>query len=112
MPVKTTSTRPGERVVLYFMDIFQDLDLDPANARELIERDPMKLFEKIRINVEKALGRISDVKVYDVYKSRHGVLVEYLVKGEVGELSARVIVGENPYKVLFDYYRYEQSASE
>lgn len=50
----------------------------------------MKLFESVR--------EVKNVKVYDIYfdSSNLEVLVEYLVKCKLGEISAKIIYSYNP----------------
>ena len=52
------------------------------------------------------------VRVYDMYFSDAGLLVEYLIETEVGEVSAKLIYSDNPALTLRKYYEHETERRE
>ena len=107
MAVKTTTIYGGRRTVIYVMDIFTETDIDPDTALKLMKKNPMKLFNEIKKDIRKTLGDWADVKVASKYLEKDSGLVEYIVRSNFGEVSVKVIVGEDPVKILREFYEYE-----
>ena len=93
------------------MDLFKPLDINLSELIELVENRPEKLFEKIRSHVEKKLGEIRKVSVYNVYFNPETmtIVVEYLIEHANGESSLKIIYSDNPAEGLKEYYDYEKS---
>lgn len=79
---------------------------------EMIEEDPLKLFDRVRAIVDNEVKGIQDVKLYRRYfdPKEIDVVVEYLVKGGFGKLSVKLIYSEAPARALFKYYESEKKA--
>lgn len=96
---------------LYIFDEFRPLDIDFETLLELVDKDPLKLFEAIRDVVGEYIRNIEGVEVYDTYIDVHSheILVEYIVKCEYGETSVKIVHSNNPFATLQKYYRYEEA---
>lgn len=97
---------------VYVLDTFKPIDIDFIRLVELTDKDPLQLFNNyVRYVIEEELGSISDVKMYDVYFNPRGfeLLIEYIVKCDLGEVSVKLIYSERPKETLAHYYRYEKS---
>ena len=95
---------------VYVFDEFKPVDIDVGKLFELAEKDPLKLFESVREVLGDYIKEIKDVRVYDIYfdPSSLEVLVEYLVKCELGEVSVKLIYSRNPRVTLNKYYKHEK----
>jgi len=96
---------------VYYMDVFKIVDMESSEFLELADKNPVKLFNRIR-DVVGDLGRIKNVKVYRRFLGPKGfdIVIEYLVRCEVGEVSVKVIYSRNPVKALEKYYKYERKS--
>jgi len=94
---------------IYIFDEFKPLDLDLATILELVNTDPLKLFAIIREVVEDYVKDIENVKVHKVFSDPHNfeLLVEYIVRCRLGEISVKLIYSKNPAETLRKYYNVE-----
>jgi len=94
---------------VYVLDEFRPVDVEEKRLLEIVEEDPLKLFEAIREVLASDIKEIRSVRVYDVYfnPSNSELLVEYLVKSELGEISVKFIYSDSPSQTLLNYYKYE-----
>jgi len=95
---------------LYYRDLFKPVSIDVNTLLELAEDKPLELFELIRGAIESELGRIYDVRVYGKYfdPKDFDIVVEFLVRCSIGEVSLKIIHSKNPAKALEEYYAYEK----
>ena len=98
-------------IYVYYMDVFKTVDIESSEFLELADKNPLKLFDRIRDAVGD-LGRIKNVKVYHRFLDPRSfdIVIEYLVRCEAGEVSVKVIYSRNPVKALEKYYRYERKS--
>ena len=93
---------------LYFMDEFTELPFDINMNHDI---DISTLHASLTDIVKKAIAKynikVIDVNPFKVYKGKNGVLFEYTVKFENGSLSAKLMVSNNPVKLLYEYYDWE-----
>ena len=91
MGKKLMSSNP--KVYLYCMDRLKSLEIPLEEFLELAERDPRGLFNRVREFVEEEVGNIHNVRLYERYLdlSKMDVVVEYLVRCDIGELSVKII---------------------
>lgn len=99
-------------IFVYYMDVFKTVDIEASEFLELADRNPLGLFDKIK-GVVSDLGRIENVKVYRRFldPKTFDIVIEYLVRCKVGEVSVKVIHSRNPAKALEKYYEYERKSS-
>ena len=94
---------------VYVFDEFKPLDIDKNRLFELVKKDPLELFNIVRkvLNV----GKIESIKVYDTYSDPQSneLLVEYIVRCEVGEIAVKVIHSRDPALTLKKFYEYEKT---
>jgi len=92
------------------MDSFKPIDINVDALLELAENKPLELFELIRGIVESELGQVYDVRVYGRYfdPKDFDIVVEFLVRCSLGEVSLKIIHSKNPVKALEKYYTYEK----
>ena len=98
-------------VWVYVLDTFKPLDIEFSKLMELVDKDPLQLFNSyVRDVIEEEPGSINNVKVYDVYFDfrRLELLVEYIVKCDLGEISVKLIYSKSLKETLIHYYRYEK----
>jgi len=95
---------------VYVFDEFKPVDIDASKLFELAKRGPLKLFESVREVLGDYVEEVRDVKVYDVYfdPDGFGILVEYLVEHELGEVPVKIIHSSNPVATLQKYYEHEK----
>ncbi len=93
---------------LYIFDEFKPLDISIDKLLELIEVNPLRLFEEVKDILTEYVKEIKHVKIYNTYFNPHGFefLIEYLVECEFGEVSVKVIHSNNPMVILQKYYEY------
>ena len=92
------------------MDSFKPIDINVDTLLELAEKKPLELFELVRGFVEGELGRIYDVRIYGRYfdPKDFDIVIEFLVKCSLGEVSLKIIHSKNPTKALEKYYAHEK----
>jgi len=95
---------------IYVFDEFKPVDID-TNRFELAEKNPIELFNTIRDVLGEYIKDIKDVKVYDIYLNTKAfeLLIEYIVRCDLGEISVKLIYSKNPREALIHYYNYEKS---
>ena len=98
------------KLYLYVMDKFVPLTISLADFLELATVNPLGLFELIRGVVEDEVGEIYDVRVYGRFfdPKSMDVVVEYLVKCRIGEVSAKIIYSNDLSQALMRYYSEER----
>ena len=96
---------------VYVFDEFKPIDIDTGKLFELAKKNPMELFNTIKDVLEEYIKVIKDVRVYDVYFDAKAfeLLIEYIVKCDLGEISIKLIYSKNPRETLAHYYWYERS---
>jgi len=94
---------------LYFMDMFKPIDMDTDKLLKLAERDPLEIFNSIKEILED-LGEIREVQVYNVFFDPKSLelVIEYIMKCSIGEVSVKLIHSNNPIKTLRRYYEHER----
>ena len=99
---------------LYVLDVFKPIDIDIGKLLTLAKEDPIKLFNEVKEALESDLGRVKDVKVCDIYFNPRtfGLLIEYIVKCDLGEVSVKLIYSKNPKETLTRYYEHEKQDSK
>ncbi len=92
------------------MDRFIFLDIPLDKVLEFIEDRPLDLFELVRNIIEDETGQVYDVEVYRKYFNPRSldIVVEYLIKCRVGEVSVKLIYSNDPVKALRKYYEAEK----
>ena len=96
---------------LYVLDLLKKLNINGKEALELINQDPLKLLNRVK-DLFKDLG-IKDAvhaRVLNIFKNplrANEVLVEYIIKYGLGEVSVKIMVSNNPKALLRMYYEYE-----
>jgi len=95
---------------IYVFDEFKPVDIDASKLFELAEKDPLKLLEIIKEALVDYVKEIKDAKLYDIYfdPSRFELLIEYIVKCKLGEVSVKIIHSQNPAVILQKYYEHER----
>ena len=95
---------------LYIFDEFKPLDISIDKLLELVEDNPLRLFEEVKDILTEYVKEIKHVKIYNTYFNPHGseLLIEYLVECELGEVSVKVIYSNNPVVTLQKYYEHEK----
>ncbi|RLG75063.1 MAG: hypothetical protein DRO12_06050 [Thermoprotei archaeon] len=95
---------------IYVFDEFKPVDIDASKLFELAEKDPLKLLEIIKEALVDYVKEIKDAKLYDIYfdPSRFELLIEYIVKCKLGEVSVKIIHSQNPAVTLQKYYEHER----
>jgi len=98
------------KAYLYIMDKFIPLIISPSEFLELATDNPLKLFKSIKSIVEGEVGQIYDVRVYGRFfdSENMDVVIEYLVRCRIGEVSAKIIYSNDPSQALVRYYRKER----
>jgi len=98
--------------VVYFMDQFKSTDIE-------LERPPENNVEGLEalIRLSSAVKRILrekygvnpvQIEPFKFYRHNDDVLFEYIVKFEDGFLSAKLMFTDDPERLLFDYYKWEE----
>jgi len=92
------------------MDSFKPVDISVDTLLELAEDKPLELFELIRGVIKNELGQVYDVRVYGRYfdPKDFDIVVEFLVRCSLGEVSLKIIHSKNPAKALEKYYIHEK----
>ncbi len=98
-------------VWLYVLDVFKPVDMDTSKFFTLAEEDPIQLFSEIKEVLKGDLEEIKGVKLYNVCFNPKWfeLLIEYIVKCSIGEISVKTIYPKNPQETLRKYYSYERS---
>jgi len=98
------------KTYLYYRDLFKPIDINVDTLLELAEKRPLELFELVRDVVEGELGRIYDVRVYGKYfdPKDFDIVIEFLVRCSLGEISLKIVHSKNPARALKKYYAYEK----
>ena len=93
------------------MDRFIPLKISIDKVLELVESDPLGLFNYVKTIVEEKVGKIYRVTLYDVFfdPKELDIVIEYMVYCRIGNISVKLIYSENPSKALEKYYKYESS---
>jgi hypothetical protein len=96
------------------MDKFIALDITLDKMLELAENRPLALFELVRGLVESEVGEISSVSVYRKYFDSEtlDVVLEYLIRCNLGELSVKILYSDNPARALSKYYEFERVSAK
>ena len=83
---------------VYVFDEFKPVDIDTDRLFELAEKNPMELFNAIRDVLEEYIKDIKDVRIHNIYfnKKTFELLIEYIVRCNLGEISAKLIYSKNP----------------
>jgi len=97
---------------LYVLDVFKPIDIDIGKLLTLTEEDPIKLFNEVKEALESDLEGVEDVKVRDIYFNPKAseLLIEYIVRCDLGEVSVKLIHSKNPRETLIHYYKHEKSS--
>lgn len=82
---------------LYFDDLFMDVpdDIDEEGIRENIRG---------LLNIH-----VFDIKRIKEFSGRHGKLIEYIVHISSGNQSAKLMITDNPERLLLEFYENESS---
>ncbi|HEW64468.1 hypothetical protein [Fervidicoccus fontis] len=77
-----------------------------AMSRE-VSRFILRLVDEI---IKEEVGPISEAEVYKVYFNNKEVelLIDYIVKCSIGDISVKIIYSNNPSMTLIHYYEYEK----
>ena len=94
------------------MDTFKPLDISLGDFLELAEKDPISLFNMIKTNLRYIKG-IEGVRVLKRFfdPKEFNVVIEYLVRCDLGEVSVKLIYSKDPGKALAKYYEWEKRVS-
>ena len=95
---------------IYVFDEFRPVDIDIGKLFRLAEENPLGLFELIKGVLVDDIKEIRDVRVHNVYlnPSNFELLIEYLVKCNLGEVSVKLVHSRSPATTLRKYYEYEK----
>lgn len=98
---------------LYFMDMFKPIDMDTDKLLELAERNPLEIFNSIK-EILSDLGEIREVQVYNIFFDPKSLelVIEYILKCSIGEISVKLIHSDNPVKTLERYYEHEKKSKK
>jgi len=111
MSYEFAAARSRRPTVIYVLDEFREVDVDPDEALKLMKADPLKLFDSVRKVVEEELGRIRGVEVGARYLGKDEGVVEFLLETDIGHPAIKVIVSEDPAKALRKFYEAEKTSS-
>ena len=99
---------------LYFMDEFTNIPVEisvPNNAEEGLTKLVL-LMDVVKIAIERKYGiKLLRVRPLRFFNGEKGVVFEYIVKLENGELSAKLITTTSwhtPKDTLIEYYQWER----
>ena len=93
------------------MDTFKPIDMNIGELFELAERDPLEIFKSIK-EILSDLGEIRNVQVYNIFFDHNSLelVIEYIMKCSIGEVSVKLIHSNNPIITLRRYYEHERES--
>jgi len=99
------------KTYVYYMDVFKPIDMDIGELLELAERGPLEIFNSIK-EILSDLGEIREVQVYNIFFDPKSLelVIEYILKCSIGEVSVKLIHSDNPAKTLEKYYEHERKS--
>jgi hypothetical protein len=101
------------KTYVYYMDMFKPIDMDTDKMLELAERDPLEIFNSIK-EILSDLGEIREVQVYNIFFNPKSLelVIEYIMKRGIGEVSVKLIHSNNSIITLRRYYEHERRNKE
>lgn len=98
---------------IYVFDEFKPIEINTSKLFKLAEENPLELFGIVKEALADNIKEVKDVKIHDIYfdPSNSELLIEYLVRCELGEVSVKIIYSRNPAVTLSKYYEHERGLS-
>jgi len=77
---------------------------------KLAEENPLELFGIVKEAMADNIKEVKNVKIHAIYfdPSNSELLIEYLVRCELGKVSVKIIYSRNPAVTLSKYYEHER----
>ena len=94
------------------MDLFEQVDLPLEEIKEANAEDLLKLAVEVLPYIRKFVERYfpnATVILHKFFYNPHGILLEYMVSSPpIISLSVKVLITDEPTKLLQDFYEWER----